>query len=338
MEQLHTLTPLPVESNAAINHVTFDGCDYFCTMRCKCEIIRLSPCRHVWRKYTTRKEYDCICYDYGARCFWASSKGCSQLFKLDCCMNEIDCISVRAYSEYGMITGISYQDCKNALLVSFPHAVVEVQKCSEEAKIIYTTQDACVLDVLSICPGMLVMCSKGGRYHIEAIDHHGEQVNCYCLPSSVLPKNLIFNPCACKHTPIEVFLLKKGCYPYLGKCDIPLSCLSLVPCCCNFKICDSCCRDDECYTNEMLCRDILESIALTQAALSHILNAEGEKLQKILCATNDVDQILRVNHEVNQTLVNITQLEHTLYTAMNALTEHGVCNFSAGHACGRSTT
>ena len=333
MEQFHSLTPIPVEYNAAINHITFDGCDYFCTMRCKCEIMRFNPCYHVWRKYTTCKEYDCICYDYGARCFWASSKCCNQLFQLDCCMHEINCISVCVPDEYGIITGISYQDCKNALLVSFTHAIVQVEKSSEKSKIIYTTEDASIMDVLSICPGMLVALSKDGQYCIEAINHRGEQTNYYCISGALLLKNLIFNPCACKHSPIEVFLLKKGCYPYLGKCDIPLSCFGFIPCCCNFKICNASCREAECYTNEVLCRDILESIALTEAALSHILNTEGEKLQKVLCTTNDIDKILRVNREVNQTLVNVTHLEHTLYAKMNTLIESGLCNFSCDNAC-----
>ena len=53
--------------------------------------------------------------------------------------------------------------------------------------------------------------------------------------------------------------------------------------------------------------DLIESIALEETALSHILNAEGEKLQKVL-AMEDVslNQIL----DVNETVMN--ELEHTL--------------------------
>lgn len=338
MEQLHSFTPIPVECNAAINHVAFDGCDYFCTIRCKCEIIRFNPCHHVWRKYATRKEYDCICYDYGARCFWASSKTCcNKLFKLDCCMNEIDCISICVSSACGTITGISYQDCKNALLVSFTHAVVEVKKCSEESKIIYTAEEASILDVLSICPGMLLTLSQDGQSCIVAINHHGEQTNCYPIQGSLLFKNLIFNPCACKKSPVEAFILKKCCYPYLVKCDIPLSCFGFIPCCCNFKICDACCcREEDCYTNAALCRDILESIALVETALSHILNAEGEKLQKVLCTTDDMDTILCVNRQVNQTLISATHLEQTLYTKLTAMLDSGLCDFSCQNGCSHS--
>ena len=52
--------------------------------------------------------------------------------------------------------------------------------------------------------------------------------------------------------------------------------------------------------------DLIESIALEETALSHILNAEGEKLQKVL-AMEDVslNQILNMVTTVNE-------LEHTL--------------------------
>ena len=55
--------------------------------------------------------------------------------------------------------------------------------------------------------------------------------------------------------------------------------------------------------------DLIESIALEETALSHILNAEGEKLQKVL-AMEDVslNQIL----DVNETVTTVNELEHTL--------------------------
>jgi hypothetical protein len=61
--------------------------------------------------------------------------------------------------------------------------------------------------------------------------------------------------------------------------------------------------------------DIVESVALEQTALSHILNAEGEKIQKILederCATSNSD-ILKVNESVQTTINSITRLETIL--------------------------
>lgn len=151
MVQFDSCTPIPVDCCTWINHVAFDGCDYFCTIRCKCEIIRYNPYSSAQHTYCTCREYDCICYDYRDHCFWASSRKCpGKLFKLDCSMNEIDCIRLRGVERYGAITGVSYNCCKNTLLVSFLCAVVEVGKCSEETKVIYTTREYWIIGVLSM--------------------------------------------------------------------------------------------------------------------------------------------------------------------------------------------
>lgn len=68
--------------------------------------------------------------------------------------------------------------------------------------------------------------------------------------------------------------------------------------------------------------DIVESVALEQTALSHILNAEGEKIQKVLeicdfnkekCNNCDTDNILKVNESVQTTINAVTRLETVLH-------------------------
>lgn len=56
--------------------------------------------------------------------------------------------------------------------------------------------------------------------------------------------------------------------------------------------------------------DIIQSVALQQAALSHILNAEGEKIQHVLgskCSTTD--EILAVNKSVRSMVDSVSKLE-----------------------------
>ncbi|MEG2014246.1 MAG: hypothetical protein RR086_00800 [Clostridia bacterium] len=69
--------------------------------------------------------------------------------------------------------------------------------------------------------------------------------------------------------------------------------------------------------------NIIESIALEQTALSHILNAEGEKIQKALTLTNNVDTLLKVNCSVRETIERITELEIIL---LNKLRESEYCS------------
>lgn len=56
--------------------------------------------------------------------------------------------------------------------------------------------------------------------------------------------------------------------------------------------------------------DLITSIALQQAALSHILNAEGEKVQKILSFDQlSPETILRTNRSVESMVNTVSNLE-----------------------------
>ena len=62
--------------------------------------------------------------------------------------------------------------------------------------------------------------------------------------------------------------------------------------------------------------DIIASIALEQTALSHILNAEGEKLQRIIAKSINVEELLCVNKSVNRMVDSITKLEFMLQSKL----------------------
>ena len=61
------------------------------------------------------------------------------------------------------------------------------------------------------------------------------------------------------------------------------------------------------------------SIALEEAALAHIMNAEGEKIQAAIANTNDIGKMLEVNASVADMLENINQLEQTLLAKLRLL-------------------
>lgn len=71
-------------------------------------------------------------------------------------------------------------------------------------------------------------------------------------------------------------------------------------------------------TREQAITDIIESIALEESALSHILNAEGEKLQKII-ATADVtpDMLLAANASVEDMVKAVSKLELILQSKLD---------------------
>ncbi|MEF9975549.1 MAG: hypothetical protein RR576_11265 [Oscillospiraceae bacterium] len=71
--------------------------------------------------------------------------------------------------------------------------------------------------------------------------------------------------------------------------------------------------------------DIIESIALEQTALSHILNAEGEKIQKIIAQANTSCEMLAVNKSAQSMINAITRLEIVLEAKLELASEHSCC-------------
>ena len=72
--------------------------------------------------------------------------------------------------------------------------------------------------------------------------------------------------------------------------------------------------------------DLFESVALQQAALSHILNAEGEKLQKILSFEDiSTDTVLQANKSVESMVDTVAGLEMILQQKL-ALFDDCLCD------------
>ena len=72
--------------------------------------------------------------------------------------------------------------------------------------------------------------------------------------------------------------------------------------------------------------DIIESVALEQTALSHILNAEGEKVQRVVnlpCIT--VLQLLAINRSV-ESMVNATARLEMILQSKLEMFSHCLCN------------
>lgn len=65
--------------------------------------------------------------------------------------------------------------------------------------------------------------------------------------------------------------------------------------------------------------EILHSIALEEAGIAHILNAEGEKLQRAVAESGSICELLAVNESVKRMVTQITILEGQLYSKLEAL-------------------
>ncbi len=74
------------------------------------------------------------------------------------------------------------------------------------------------------------------------------------------------------------------------------------------------------YITEQSLSDMIESIALVEAALSHILNAEGEKIQEVE-VSGGIEELLSINRSINKTIINAIHLEQAYYLRLEAVNE-----------------
>jgi len=66
-------------------------------------------------------------------------------------------------------------------------------------------------------------------------------------------------------------------------------------------------------TREQAITDLIQSVALEEAAIAHILNAEGEKMQKIIAMEDvTVQQLMDLNDSVLEMVKTVTELEKML--------------------------
>jgi len=75
-------------------------------------------------------------------------------------------------------------------------------------------------------------------------------------------------------------------------------------------------------TFEQSINSILTSIAMEEAALSHILNAEGEKIQYVLANCADIDDVIKTNESVKALIDSISDLQLTLKSKMRLALSH----------------
>ena len=64
---------------------------------------------------------------------------------------------------------------------------------------------------------------------------------------------------------------------------------------------------------------VLQSIALEETAISHILNAEGEKLQKAVSLSCNQKDLLEINKSVMDMIEKVTNLEMVLKSKLDLI-------------------
>lgn len=135
---------------------------------------------------------------------------------------------------------------------------------------------------------------ENNNAYLLELSNNGQVINKYFIEENIIINSIITNSGF-----LSLLVTKNDKYNYLFVLD--------EPCYCCIKKGDKCL----CCVEMEKCK-VIESIALIEASLSSILNAEGQKIQKVIKEENNICEILKANDSINKTIVNITMLEQIL--------------------------
>lgn len=306
--QLYQRIPFP--SAYAYEGCTYNGTAYFMTLpQCSC-IHVYQPDFTFLTTCACERAYHAISYDAINLCFWASSSQYpGTLFCLDADLKEQSSFTLPEETT-SLITGLSCDNENDTLLVSFADHMCEYGKNGRLLHRQAALWNSCHA-ILQYNDCFFFAQTQQGLQFLEWQSKDGYTLGSYPLTEGDEVVDILWDYEGMKDNDLLCFFLfvkdKHGC-PCILKC-----CL---------KPCD--CETERCDIDEVRCR-LLSSIACMEAALSHVLNAEGEKLQKAVEVADEICALLEVNHSINQTITNITMLEQVLFAKLQVVLDIESC-------------
>ncbi|MCI5726700.1 MAG: hypothetical protein MR274_04055 [Clostridium sp.] len=266
------------------------------------------------------KIYCRITYDYCDDSFWAySEKQKNILFKLDKHMNIIDKLQINICKiQNNFIKSLEYNKANDSLLLNINNEIIEIDKCGN------------LLNTTSFCDTKFnsVYCFEPYIFDISInnkknyLNIFNDETNLYHinLPSQFEFKSIICASFSC-NAKFNLVLLAHSC-----KCNYLISVLLDINSLDNandgyFRLKPCCKKEKSISNNHNSKNDIIQSIALIEASLAHILNAEGEKLQKAICLSSCIDDLLKINNSIQKTITKISNLELQLYSKLSLVLE-----------------
>ena len=325
-------TALNDSCHARYNRIVYDGCNYLAVVDClqpdirsevdliknyidTCRpikqdtgdiysrIYKYDSCLEFCRKYDTARKYDFLCYDYQDDSYYADCAGSGRyIYKLSCYFTEIDCIQIDVPRAVGKLTDISYDCSDDRIIAAYTCGIFAVDKCTGEVDVLYRPVCDWIMGINKCCGLYFTVVLRCHKYMIVIYDERFSELGILPFCAHELPVNVI----DCGDGYVDCLIRKCGKYYYIYRIELPVN----IRCSCQVR--RRHCRD----CRDEVCADMVESVARVECALSHILNAEGEKLQKVIAESSNVEELLCVNKSVNRMVDSITKLEFMLQSKL----------------------
>ena len=332
----NSVIELPVGRTQEFRGIAFDGRFFYITAPRECVIHKFDRKFAAADGISVIRQYAAICYDTREESFWATEdKRNNVIYKLDLRLKEIGQLELKADREFcGPIRGLSFDCEKNVLLAAYPDYIVEISKQTGCVNVLRGNHPGNYTAVLSIALYYAFIwhdrCKNRKNQEILFYVERDRLVRNLFTSEKYWIRDFLFYPCRTSDkSELELIFLATEC----GKPVIlryTMKACGMVPDSCNYMVCEDKDMDDGCKPCKPAkpaecnaCCELLESIASVEASLAHILNAEGEKLQKAVQIARDIDELLEANDSVSKAIMNAAHLEYMLLNKLEAI--NGIC-------------
>lgn len=247
-----------------------------------------------------------ICYDECENCYWALLDSNYKIYKLNEHFRKISCISLKYPVDSPFeICDMSYCENDNLFVITTKKYIFKFDKngsCKE--KIYEKNSLKTYYSSYCFCNSTYVLYSQNKETYISIL-MNGKETDCYKIPSTCTPFSILHIKKE-KNSKSETITLIATENNSNKKYLISLS--------------DN---DDNssipCISDELDNEEMIHSILSIEKSLAYILDLESEKLRKGISLANTVDEMLKLNENLTETIINITQLEYLLMNRLKSL-------------------
>lgn len=289
--------------------IAFDGCWFYILQPNSCEIIRLDSDLQPAGSIIAPFSLTALCHDAHLRCFWAATDTLpSHLLRLDPRFKEVQRTRLtHSQSQEGLggICAIAVSaQCTLALATSQGLAHVQIDPSSGAASTLCIEAEAPCATALAVCDSISILLCCTGACQRLLFYKGGKLLEECALPLQWMVKGMVAHagPKGSHCCRLQLLIAPCGCSPCILECTLGFG---------------SCCPP-QCAPSSP-CDQVLLSMALMQTSFAHILDAEAEKLRRIMETCDDLDALLKVNQSIQRTVVHITHLEQVQYEKLDLL-------------------
>ena len=255
--------------------IAYDGYWFYFTIKDEHKIIKSDIYFTQVEYFDTYRCYSYICYDCREKCFWAIDPcDLAYVYKLDKFFKDIDALSISTPTGEEIITGISYIDGCDKLLIAYDNVIKSIDKhFGEEQNILYNSGEYGITTVTDIFSCYICCCLSKQESEINLYSYSQAFITKFMIPYALKVVAMILVPSIRMKNQFHLYILSVGSKG--EQC-----------------ILDYVVRNVTIDINEQRYYNMIDNVAREGIRIAHTLNMESDKLKIALSTSNEKKEII----------------------------------------------